>query len=133
MVEEPGSVLDRLPGVATHLEIDESRTGHTLLSQEISLRAGTQCLADQDTWMGPLHTEHFEPIKGLKRAQRRSEALALLLKCVEATEAEDSLNGWGVAPGYYEELAILYRKEKRYADEVAILERFTANSNRSVR
>ena len=42
-----------------------------------------------------------------------------MLKCVEATEAEDSLNGWGVAPGYYEELAILYRKEKRYADEVA--------------
>ena len=73
---------------------------------------------------GVHYTEHVERIKGLKRAQRMSEALALLLKCVEATEAEDSLNGWGAAPGYYEELAILYRKEKRYVDEVAILERF---------
>ena len=29
-----------------------------------------------------------------------------------------------VAPWYYEKLAIIYRKQKRYGDEIAILERF---------
>jgi hypothetical protein len=31
-----------------------------------------------------------------------------------------------VAPWYYEQLAILYRKEKQYQQEVAILERYAS-------
>ena len=69
-------------------------------------------------------TEHVETIKNLKRAQRTDDAITLLLKCVDATEAEDRLDRMGVAPGYYKDLAILYRKEKRFADEVSILERY---------
>ena len=69
-------------------------------------------------------TEHVERITDLKRAQRNGDAIALLLKCVAATEAEDRLDRGGVAPWYYGQLAILYRKEKRFADEVAILERY---------
>ena len=30
----------------------------------------------------------------------------------------------GVAPWYYEQLAIIYRKQKRYVDEVTILQRY---------
>lgn len=33
-------------------------------------------------------------------------------------------NNWGVAPWYYEQLAIIYRKEKQYRKEVEILERY---------
>ena len=45
-------------------------------------------MPDEPGYVDGVHyTEHVERIKGLKRAQRRSEALALLLKCVEATEA----------------------------------------------
>ena len=71
------------------------------------------------------YTEHVDRIKNLKRADRTDDAVALLLRCVDATEAEDRVNNWGVAPGYYEQLAILYRKEKRFRDEVSILERFS--------
>jgi hypothetical protein len=41
-----------------------------------------------------------------------------------ATEAESIKEKIGVAPWYYGELAILYRKHKEYPKEVAILERF---------
>ena len=52
--------------------------------------------------------------------------MELLLKLIGETEAEAKAHraGWGVAPWYYEQLAILYRKEKRHVDEVEILERF---------
>jgi len=50
----------------------------------------------------------------------------LFIAMVEETEADDARNGWGVAPGWYQKLAILYRKQKRYDEEVAILERYEA-------
>jgi len=50
----------------------------------------------------------------------------IFIAMVEETEADDAKNGWGVAPGWYQKLAILYRKQKRYDDEVAILERYEA-------
>ena len=69
---------------------------------------------------GKHFTEYIERIKELKRAQRHDEAIELLLRCVDATEA----SSLGTAPGYYEQLAIIYRKDKRFSDEVAILERY---------
>ena len=82
-------------------------------------------MPDEPGYVDGVHfTEHAETIKKLKRDRRTNAAVALLLKCVGATEAEDRLNGWGVAPGYYQQLAIIYRKEKRFADEVSILERY---------
>lgn len=91
------------------------------------------------------YTNSVEKIKALKREGRNSQAIELLLKCVDATEKEaksadskpsvlderfsfleegQSEHGWGVAPWYYEQLAILYRKEKLYQKEVEILERY---------
>ena len=45
---------------------------------------------------------------------------------MQETEDEAAAEGFGVAPWYYEQLAILLRKEKRYGDEVLILERYEA-------
>jgi hypothetical protein len=91
------------------------------------------------------YTDSVEMIKALKREGRNSEVIELLLRCIDATEREaKSANskpsvlderfsileegrseyGWGVAPWYYEQLAILYRKEKQYQKEVEILERY---------
>ncbi|QIB50365.1 hypothetical protein [Pseudomonas sp. OIL-1] len=91
------------------------------------------------------YTDSVEKIKALKREGRNLEAIELLLKCIDATEKEAksanakpsvlderfsfleegrSEHGWGVAPWYYEQLAILYRKEKQYQKEVEILERY---------
>ena len=69
-------------------------------------------------------TEHVERIKHFKRTGRNEEAIELLLKCVDATEAESRVDNLGVAPWYYEQLAILYRKEKRLDEETSILERY---------
>lgn len=73
---------------------------------------------------GAHYTNHVDDIKQLKRDGNIAEAVELLLQLVDAVEAEAAANRWGVAPWYYEQLAILYRKEKRYPDEVAILERY---------
>lgn len=47
-------------------------------------------------------------------------------RLVDSTENESEFagDGWGVAPWYYEQLAIIYRKEKQYHKEVEILERY---------
>ena len=66
----------------------------------------------------------MEEVKQLKRDGKLQEAEALLIELVKATEAEDREDRRGVAPWYYEQLAIIYRKRKDYASEVRILERY---------
>ncbi len=75
---------------------------------------------------GKHYTDHVERVEQLKRKGQHSKAIKLLQKLVTATEAEskDSEGPSCVAPWYYEQLAIIFRKEKRYGDEVAILERY---------
>lgn len=77
---------------------------------------------------GAYYTDCVERVKQLKREERYLEAIDLLMKLVDATEAESKVAGpgWGVAPWYYEQLAIIYRKQKRYSEEAAILERYGA-------
>lgn len=65
-----------------------------------------------------------DEVRRLKREGRLEEAEALLIRLVQATEAESKAEQWGVAPWYYEQLAIIYRKQKRPADEIEILERY---------
>jgi predicted RNA-binding Zn-ribbon protein involved in translation (DUF1610 family) len=67
----------------------------------------------------------------LKKAGRLVEAEELLLKLVAATEAEDAIAKKGVTRWYYEQLAIIYRKCKDPAKEVAILERCLAKVGRT--
>lgn len=70
------------------------------------------------------YTDFVSQVKFLKQAKRHDEAIDLLLKLITQTEKESKQDRCGVAPWYYEQLAMLYRKEKRIADEVAILERY---------
>lgn len=75
---------------------------------------------------GKHYTNTPDEVKRLKREGHNEEAIALLLESVQMTEKESEYagEGWGVAPWYYEQLAILYRKQKWFKDEVAILERY---------
>jgi len=75
---------------------------------------------------GGHYTEYGERVKQLKAENRLDEAIDLLLKLVDQTEkeAKNHGKGMGVAPWYYEQLAVIYRKQKRYGDEVQILERY---------
>lgn len=69
-------------------------------------------------------TTYVRDFEILKRSGEFSKLEELLLELVKATEDENAINGMGVAPAYYSELAILYRKQKEYSKEVSILERF---------
>lgn len=71
-------------------------------------------------------TEYVQTVKDLRRSGHPDEAESLLLRLVIATEAESRVDGYGVAPWYYEQLAILYRKSGRLGAEIAILERYAA-------
>jgi DnaJ domain len=69
-------------------------------------------------------TTYVEEVKELKRRREYEAAELLLLALVGATEAEDSVDRLGVAPWYYEQLAIVYGKRRDLDSEIAILERY---------
>lgn len=75
---------------------------------------------------GGHYTEYVDRVKQLKAAKRNEDAIKLLLRLVSEIEKESIKRGksCGVAPWYYEQLAIIYRKEKQYDKEVEILERY---------
>jgi len=66
----------------------------------------------------------WENLPALKRAGRYKEAITVLLQQVERQETENISHQLGVAPYFYHQLAIIYRKQKDYSKEVEILERF---------
>jgi hypothetical protein len=72
---------------------------------------------------GKHFTEYIDRVNTLKRAEKLDEAERLLLALIDVIEAENQTQQFGVAPWYYEQLAILYRGRNDYAAEVAILER----------
>ena len=73
---------------------------------------------------GKHYTEYVDKVEALKRADNLDKAEKLLLELVDAVEEEARAEGYGVAPWYYEQLAIVYRKQKNYKGERTILERY---------
>ncbi|QBJ98660.1 hypothetical protein ERC79_10770 [Rhodococcus sp. ABRD24] len=65
-----------------------------------------------------------EPVKQLKRDNRLDEALELLLEVIAVVERPENCVGGTPAPWYTEQAAIIYRKQKNHAAEVAILQRW---------
>lgn len=75
-------------------------------------------------YLGRHFTTYIDEIKSLKQSKQYEALETLLLGLIAATEAEAHAMQTLVAPHYYEELAILYRKLGRDQDELAILERY---------
>ncbi len=76
-------------------------------------------------YRGRHFTEWVERVKQLKREGALEEAEALLWGLVTAAEEESRSEGWlALAPWYYSQLAIIYRKQKLYDKEIAILQRY---------
>jgi hypothetical protein len=69
-------------------------------------------------------TEYVDDVKALRRDGNDDAAERLLLELIDVNEAEARTQGWGVAPWYYEQLAVIYHKRKDSVGEVAILERY---------
>lgn len=77
-------------------------------------------------YRGKHYSAWADTVKQLKREKRLPEAEELLWHLVAATENDARANGWGVAPWYYEQLAILARQRSDFATEVSVLERYAA-------
>lgn len=63
-------------------------------------------------------------VRSLKRQKKYDEAIKLLNACMSATERESTIMGWGVAPWYYEQTAIIYREQGKINEEIAVLEMY---------
>lgn len=74
-------------------------------------------------------TTYVEDVKTLKREGKLDEARALLAELIDATEAEARKEKFGVAPWYYAETALICRKQKDRAGEIAVLERYAAKKH----
>jgi hypothetical protein len=79
-------------------------------------------------YRGKHYTKYVERVTELKRQNKLKEAEALLLALIAAVEAEETVQQHSRAPWYTEQLAIIYRDQHRYADEVAILERYDSRA-----
>ncbi|MHB8104233.1 MAG: hypothetical protein ACYDG5_01650 [Dehalococcoidales bacterium] len=75
-------------------------------------------------YKGRHFTSYVGDVDNFKKEGKLEKAEKLLLELVKATEQENSVENFGVAPWYYEQLAIIYRKQKNHEKEVSILERF---------
>jgi len=80
---------------------------------------------------GRHYTEYVEEVKRLKRERRHSEVLSLLDRLIDAVETESAETGHPVAPWYYEQMAIVCRKEKDCLGEVRVLQRYEEQRKRS--
>lgn len=71
---------------------------------------------------GVHYLQLVEPIKQLKRENRLEEALTLCYQAIQG--AEQNRQGREPAPWYTEQAAIIHRKLRQHADEVAVLRRW---------
>jgi hypothetical protein len=123
---------DREPpnyGVVLTLAYPEVCEMHLGISRGAS-GSGASRPASTKSEVGTLRGAHFtsyvDEVKTLRRDGRDESAELLLLELLDVNEAEAAHEGWGVAPWYYEQLAIIYRQRKDPVAEVAVLERFAA-------
>jgi predicted RNA-binding Zn-ribbon protein involved in translation (DUF1610 family) len=77
---------------------------------------------------GKHYTEWVDEVKALKRAGRLDDTVRLLLHLVNAVETEQKVRRCRGAPWYYEQLAVVYRKQGNPSAEVAILEQYVAKN-----
>jgi hypothetical protein len=73
---------------------------------------------------GKHFTEYSDEVRRLRREGKSDEAVRLLLRLIDATEAESVDTGFGVAPWYYDQLSIEYKKRGQIDESRAVLHRF---------
>lgn len=87
-------------------------------------------LREPGSTSGHLRGKHFtayvEEVKTLRRYGHDDTAEKLLLELIDVIEADAAERNWGVAPWYYEQVAMICRKRHDPIAEVTILERFEA-------
>ena len=113
-----------LNGLMTWVRSKEDAPIAKRIHDKIDELGRTQPIEGPGYYQGRHYTTYVWDVEELKRNGRLDEAERLLIELVKATEAEDKAERHGVAPWYYEQLAMIYRSRKEYKKEIAILERF---------
>ena len=116
-----GAWLDLLESETPHREVMARSTG-------VSEFRARNNPPTHGLFKGKHYTEYVEDIKALKRHDALEEALDLLNELIGAVEDEARAEGNGVAPWYYEQAAIVCRKRRDFQGEIAVLERYVAQS-----
>ncbi len=73
------------------------------------------------------HWEIENEVGQLKKEGKLEEALAILVRSIDFAENEAATTQRRLYPNSFEEAALIYRKLKKYDDEVFVLERFLSN------
>lgn len=74
---------------------------------------------------GRYYLDYVDEVNQLTKDKKFDLAIHLLLELINAIELESRKTEFGVAPWYYEKLANIYKKLKRFEDEKQILTRFS--------
>jgi len=126
-----GTILERqqpapefLNGLNTWFRSSKDSAVAERIHQKLKELAEEHPIVKPGYYKGRHFTTYVRDYEALKKERAFSELENLLIELVKATEAESAASGKGVAPAYYNELAILYRKQKEYSKEVSILESF---------
>ena len=113
-----------LNGLNTWFKSSKDSTIADRIHQKLIELAKEHPITKPGYYDGRHFTTYVRDFETLKKGGNFTELENLLLELVKATEAECAVDGMGVAPAYYSELAILYRKQKEYSKEISILEKF---------
>ena len=81
-------------------------------------------MAKPGFYRGRHYTEYVDEVRLLLKENKLDEAEKLLIELINAAESEAFQNNWGVAPWYYEKLAMVHRRKKDTEAEIRILKRF---------
>lgn len=129
--EEPNYKIQRVdrPSDVSPLDLRGGKLAKAMMSDPDFLEKYEMAASQQDD-SGLVDGRHYstfvDEVKTLKRARDHDAAAGLLLRLIDAVEEESKVGGkgWYVAPWYYVELAIIYRKEKDYKNEASVLRRY---------
>ena len=113
-----------LNGLATWFRSSSDKSIFIRIHKKIDELGRTQPIEKPGYYQGRHFSTFPTDVEELLRAGETAKAEDLLLHLVDATEEDSRKHKYGVAPWYYEKLAILYRKQQDYGKEVEILERF---------
>lgn len=116
-------LFSRLSRLQTEEATDTKSSQRTRLVKEIIREQFGFARIGEQPYTRPTHA--VDDVKQLKRERRHDEAEELLLWCIDFVEAEAEGKGYDKpAHSYYRHLAIIYRKDFRYDDEIELLERY---------
>lgn len=108
---------------------DSKKMGNDSVVSKSGLSTDNWVWERVDEYPFPHYTDAIEDVKQLKREKAHEEVEDLLLWCIDFAEVEAEWErtqgyGFGIPPAYYRHLAIVYRKDDRYLDEISILRRY---------